>query len=618
MAMADPAPVARHPRSTAVSNGSGNGSHGRHRKQNSSVRPSGPPSGPAEPADQVADTAAARRDERVSVGLAATLAESDEKLADSAAAGRDETASGGLTATLVGSDQKLADTLVLPEPILSPVESPASDDSVGHTGWRHSYRLGLLLILVVQSALALRLVWSNTAFQDEAEYLWYGHLEWAHWLHGAPLPTYYLSGAPVVYPPVAALADSVAGLAGARLLSLLFMLGATALLYGTASRLFSRTTGLSAAAIFVAVGPTADMSAWATYDPMAIFLMALSSWLAVRAARGRITELWIFLAAVVMVLADAAKWATGLWNPIIVSLVVLAAPTGWTLALARGVRLVSYAVAIAAPALYVFGGSKYLAEISSSTTQRGSGGEPQLFVLWTAAPLVAMVFVLALLGVVLSWREHGGRRTLLCAVLALAVLLAPFYQAHIDTTVSLYKHVVFGAWFGASAAGYALSRAAVVNAVKGWRVGMAAALFTGLVGFGQASGWYGYWPNSGALLAAVERQLPARGPMLMDAGDQMVTFYYLLHDGIQPKIITSYAFTPNAVSSMIEDHRVWMVETDTGTGIPPTSAEESVASNTRAMDQAGYRRVAHIRWRDRDGAVGWFTIWVLSRGQVAS
>ena len=49
-----------------------------------------------------------------------------------------------------------------------------------------------------------------------------------------PFPAYF-SGAPVIYPPLAALADSVGGLAGARLLSLVFMLGATALLWATAS-----------------------------------------------------------------------------------------------------------------------------------------------------------------------------------------------------------------------------------------------------------------------------------------------------------------------------------------------------------------------------------------------
>ena len=58
--------------------------------------------------------------------------------------------------------------------------------------------------------LSLRLVRADTAFQDEALYLWAGHLEWAHWLHGTAVPPfpYYFSGAPVIYPPLGALADA--------------------------------------------------------------------------------------------------------------------------------------------------------------------------------------------------------------------------------------------------------------------------------------------------------------------------------------------------------------------------------------------------------------------------
>ena len=94
----------------------------------------------------------------------------------------------------------------------------------------------LLVVLAVQAALSLRLVRADTAFDDEAMSLWAGHLEWAHWLHGTPIPPFpkYFSGAPVIYPPLGALADSLGGLAAARVLSLLFMLGATALLWGTA------------------------------------------------------------------------------------------------------------------------------------------------------------------------------------------------------------------------------------------------------------------------------------------------------------------------------------------------------------------------------------------------
>ncbi len=491
----------------------------------------------------------------------------------------------------------------------------AADHEPRPGSWRHSYRLGLLAVLAVQAALALRLVWSNTAFADEAEYLWYGHMEWQHWLHGSPLPQYYLSGAPAIYPPLGALADSAGGLAAARLLSLGFMLAATTLLYATASRLFSRRAALIAAAMFVAVGPTADLGAWATYDPMAICLMALATWLAVRAAYGRASEAWILLAAAVLVLADATKWVTALWTPVIVALVVLSGPTGRALAVARGLRLASYATAIGAPALFLLGGTMSVTAVSTTTTQRGPGGDSWLAVLWLGAPLVAMVLAAGLLGVLLACRERQQRTLLLCAVLVLAALLAPALQAYDQTTVSLYKHVVFGLWFGAMPAGYALSKAVMVSPAKGWRVGLAAAIFTGLLGFDQASGWYGFWPNSTRLIAAVEQDLPARGPMLMQGGDQMVAYYYLYPQGIRPDIMTSYAYAPNAVSAMIEAHQVWMVETDTGTGIPPGSLQESVAGTPEGLEQAGYRRVQRIGWRDPDGAVGWITIWLLARGR---
>lgn len=48
----------------------------------------------------------------------------------------------------------------------------------------------LSVILAVQAALSLSLVWSNTAFRDEAEYLLQGRLELSHWLHGYPIPPF--------------------------------------------------------------------------------------------------------------------------------------------------------------------------------------------------------------------------------------------------------------------------------------------------------------------------------------------------------------------------------------------------------------------------------------------
>ena len=126
----------------------------------------------------------------------------------------------------------------------------------------------LLCILVIQAGLSLRLVWSNTAYQDEALYLWAGHLEWAHWLHGVAVPDFasYFSGAPVIYPPLGAVASSIGGLAAARILSLGCMLAATALLYAVTKHLFGRGAAIAGSVAFAAIGPTQFLGALATFD----------------------------------------------------------------------------------------------------------------------------------------------------------------------------------------------------------------------------------------------------------------------------------------------------------------------------------------------------------------
>jgi hypothetical protein len=57
---------------------------------------------------------------------------------------------------------------------------------------------------VLQTALTLRLV--NTAFQDEAIYLYGGHRQIDHRLHGTPIYDHYANlffGAPFLYPVLA-------------------------------------------------------------------------------------------------------------------------------------------------------------------------------------------------------------------------------------------------------------------------------------------------------------------------------------------------------------------------------------------------------------------------------
>ena len=164
---------------------------------------------------------------------------------------------------------------------------------------------------VVLALLALRLVRADTAFEDEATYLWAGHLEWAHWLHGASIPPFpaYFSGAPFLYPPLGALADSIGGLTAARVLSLIFMLGATALLWDTTRRLFGARAAFFAAALFAVLGPTLHLAAFATYDALAVLFMGLAAWLVVRARQQQGATGWMIAAAVALALAVAAPGA---------------------------------------------------------------------------------------------------------------------------------------------------------------------------------------------------------------------------------------------------------------------------------------------------------------------
>ena len=183
----------------------------------------------------------------------------------------------------------------------------------------------LLAVLAVQAVLSLLLVRADTAFEDEATYLWAGHLEWAHLLHGAPLPQFpsYFSGAPVIYPPIGALADSVGGLTAARILSLAFMLGATVALWATADRLFGRRAAFFAAALFAVSGPTLHLGAFATYDAMSVFFVTLAAWLVVRPGERRDATVWMIAAGVALALADATAYTYALFDLVVLLLALV-------------------------------------------------------------------------------------------------------------------------------------------------------------------------------------------------------------------------------------------------------------------------------------------------------
>jgi putative flippase GtrA len=516
----------------------------------------------------------------------------------------------------------------------------------------------LVAILAVQAIMSLRLIWTNTAFLDEATYLFAGHVEIAHWLHGSSVPAYatYFSGAPVIYPPLAALAASAGGLAGARLLSMAFMLGATCMLWGVSARLFGRWAAFLAAALFVALGPTQFLGAFATYDAMSLFLMTAAAF-CVTAARTRDDSSWLLIAgAALLALANATKYASTLFDPTIVALGGLGMArdrgasagsagsgaddppvpprsTAIKAAIGRGGLIAACTVALDA-GLLALGGSAYFTGVLSTTVSRAGGGNPAPVVLADAARWIGIACVPAAIGaavaLVLARRTNATDRATAAIVTLLAVsgVLAPLNQARIHTTTSLSKHVDFGAWFAAAAAGYLIAQLARA-ARRGWRwragwmAGAAAAAVASAVvlvpaaayGRTQSDNFFQTWPDSAQVtyrLQSLTRE--HRGHYLTE--DYDVPAYYLENQVSWRQWSDTWYFTYRppgsprllkglpAYQAAILNHYFALVILDFG---DTAQTDDAITADIR---QAGtYHVIAELPYWDKFG-VGQFTVWM--------
>jgi hypothetical protein len=402
-------------------------------------------------------------------------------------------------------------------------------------------------IMAVQALLSLRN--NNSPFVDESLYLYSGHLELAHMLHGTSTGIdfwSYFSGAPVLYPPLGALADQIGGIFAARLLSLLFMLATTGLLYLITRRLFGTRAGLCAAALFSCTEPTLFLGGLATYDAPALFLLALATFLVVRLAASNYP--FYLLAVFPAALAVGTKYVSLLFVPTIFVLAFLAAaPYSRAWALIRPIAL-SLGTACVLYTGYRLAGTSAAAGISTTTTNRAHGTDTLTLVMKQAGQYIGVVFVIALIGAVFVVRlprrhahpavsPHRWQRTALAALLAGTALLAPLYQSHLHTAVSLQKHVGFGLFFAAPLAGYGLVRIVGPHFHR-VQLGIGVLVLTFALGMGQSLSMFHSWTNSYAAVATlVKYQKPGA--------------HYLFADG--PNAIYQLRGDPFAEPSQITD-----------------------------------------------------------------
>lgn len=394
----------------------------------------------------------------------------------------------------------------------------------------------LLFVLAIQAVLSLRL--SNTAFQDEALYLAAGHNIIDHLMNGTPLHSgyeSYFSGSPMLYPVAAAVVDGYFGLSGARLFSLLCMLGATSLLYSFTRRMFNERVALVAAALFAVTQPTIVLGWFATYDAPAIFLLALAAWIVVRTNRA--PAVVVLLAAPVMVLAVAVKYASALYVP---TLIVLAALTSWHY---RGWRSLLRAALLAGGTGVLVGvGLMYtnvLAGVKQTTTNRAHGTDAAMDLLEKSGEWGGLMFATACAGAFFyarrgrmnesprSYGLHGPGwrwRSLLGLLLTGTALLAPAYQIHLQTSVSLYKHLDFGLLFAAPMAGIGVIRL-VGKHFRYPQLGILIWVTALCLGVSQSEWRFGLWPDSTPLVKAIEPYMKPKGKYL--GATYEVPVYYL-------------------------------------------------------------------------------------------
>lgn len=407
------------------------------------------------------------------------------------------------------------------------------------TGPPRSRPWPLGLILAAQAVLSIRLMHTNTALGDEPLYLYAGHLVWMHWLHDTPLPNYpaYFSGAPVIYPPIGALADHLGGLTGARCLSLTFMMTATVMLWATATRLYGRTAAVIGCVLFVCIGSTQYLGMLATYDAMSFCLLTVAAYCVVRAGTADEGARWWVAGAVILALSNATKYASALWDPAVVALAGLAlhrtgnGPGRIKAAVCRAAAVAAITVGLEVLGVTA-GGEMYVVGIGLTTTNRPEDGTAASLVLHDAWDWVGVVLVMSGAAVCAAAARSRRREFGVIAALFAAAAAAPANQARIHVVTSLQKHVDFGAWFGAVAAGYLVTVLATVLRHRAQRIA-AALLAAGAVvavaappGYAQASGYIDTWPSSANLIPAL-RPLVHRGTGRYLVENYEVPAYYL-------------------------------------------------------------------------------------------
>ncbi len=384
-------------------------------------------------------------------------------------------------------------------------------------------RWSLPLVLAFQAVVAWVLL-QNTAFQDEALYVYAGQQILEHWFGGLPLLdnySYYFSGNPYIYPLIAGALNMAGGIQLVRAFSVLCMLIVTSCAYYVTKKLFNQPSAIFAAIFLVCQGPILFLSRLATYDPLCICLLAIAMALAVKTGYTR-RPWWALMVGPFLVLAFGAKYAALLFIPSILAMLILCTllKRGWASMLIRGflcgVSLVVSAV-IATYVIIHFDPDMLHALAATTTSRVVEQGTPRLTLVLHIVQMIGLAYGVALVSLFFARK----RQLFIIFLLLGSTLLVPAYHVYKYELISLDKHLGFSMFFAAPAAGYALASLSgfrhKFSSGRYWLSGVAICLALLFVGAQEAYDMYTAWPDTTKLAYMLNTQVRSgNGHYLME------------------------------------------------------------------------------------------------------
>ena len=379
----------------------------------------------------------------------------------------------------------------------------------------------LLFILAAAAWLRVLEPGYSTAYMDESIYVVYGRMFLSRHFE-APLDTpLQWSFGWYLWPAMASLADRLGGLAGLRELSAALGVVTVASVYGFTSRIFSKATGMAAAAIMALLAPAVLVSRIATRDSGSIAFFALGLWAFACAWRKEKTRYWV-LTGICLFAAFLCKYLVAVYFPFLVIL------TFWK---GRKPLLYFSLPLFLACAAYGILHAHDLAHLLSYGAGYNSLRAPagQVWQIYVGGRLDFWLLALAALPVFFL-SERSWRVSALVLLVGVAVIMVVQWKTRAD--FDYWKHVNYALLFLAPLAAAGI----VALAQRVWKEDHFSQMFWGACGvmaLAACVAWAGkatkieqfiFWPDVNPILAWFEGRLAPGDRVLAD--DTVLRYYF--------------------------------------------------------------------------------------------